>query len=1588
VGELAINVPDGKIYLRKSGSNGDEVQAAITTNSNNIGNVILSGSLSITGSLSVNGPINGTASYATTASYLTGTIASASYAINASTASLVNTASYALTASFLIGSIQSASYALNASTASYVESAKTASYISFSNVYDITNATQFIGTASYATNATNAASASWVPLPNNLVSSSAQLENNGSVSFTNASNVTFGQITASNAQIVNLTVQYITSSVIVTTGSNKFGNASSDIQEFTGSVEISGSLKVTGSINGNLTGTSSFASQALSSSYSNFASTASYVAFSQTASYVTLAQSSSVSEYAKTASYVQNAQSASYVALAQTASYVTLAQSSSVTEYAKTASYVTLSQTASYVALAQTASYITLAQTASYVTLAQSASIATSASYTVSASFSQTSSLSRTASFVSTLNQTVTISGSLNISGALNFSGDTGSVLFSSNADTFEFTGSMLVSGSLLLAGSIGVTGGITGSLLGTASYSSVALSSSYSQNSSTASYVASAQTASFAQTLASGTKITASGILSTGSNTFGSITSDVHKFTGSIYLSGSIYVNGTEFVSGGETSNITGSLFGTASWARNLVSGTKITSSGILSTGSNTFGSTQTDAHRFTGSIYLSGSIIVNGNEFVSGAETSNITGSLFGTASWARNLAAGTKITASGILSTGSNTFGSILSDIHKFTGSIYLSGSIYVNGNEVVSGTETGTITGSLFGTASWARNLTAGTKITASGILSTGSNIFGSTINDLHRFTGSVSISGSLIVNGNEVANVTGSLFGTASWASRAVTASNANTASYVTWANVYETTTDTFVGTSSYASVAATVQSGININATEITASSIQVTNLNVVTITSSIDYASGSNIFGNKSTDTHKFTGSVSITGSLSVDGTISGTASFATTASNVNYANVSGITSSSTFAGTASIALTASYLLGSISSASYADQAATASYLFGAIESASYALNAGTASYNISSSYALSASYAVSASYAKTASLSYSTSGSVRTGDITLAPTGANNPTITFVGANTSSIQLEVAQTGTVVFNGDAGSLLEIVDSLSGSLLSVNDLSGFPIFEVFSDDRIVAGAYNSNAFVVTGSSVGVGKLPNNAFALDINGNTALTGSINVSAGITGSLFGTASVATSISSGSKISVAAITASAVYASGSNTFGTKITDVHTVTGSMYLSGSLFVNGTDVSNLSGTGSLFGTASWAVNAINIASSSKISVAAVTSSFLYGSGSNIFGTKITDIHRFTGSIYLSGSLIVNGDEVANLSGSLFGTASWALNAINIASSSKISVAAVTSSFLYGSGSNIFGTKITDTHRVTGSMYLSGSLIVNGNEVANVTGSLFGTASWALNAVNVASSSKISIAAITASVVYGSGSNVFGTKQTDSHRFTGSIYLSGSIVINGSEFVSGGETSNITGSLFGTASYAITSSYVLTASYVANAATASYAFVSGSQNYISKYATNNTLGNSRIFDNGTNVGINTNTPNYTLEVSGSFVATSKSFLIAHPTIEGKKLQHGVVEGPEHSVYVRGKIDSDTITLPDYWVALVHEDTITVQLTPIGTNQNLVVKSVSLKKVVIENKSKTAKNINCYYYVQGERKDIPKINVEY
>ena len=119
-----------------------------------------------------------------------------------------------------------------------------------------------------------------------------------------------------------------------------------------------------------------------------------------------------------------------------------------------------------------------------------------------------------------------------------------------------------------------------------------------------------------------------------------------------------------------------------------------------------------------------------------------------------------------------------------------------------------------------------------------------------------------------------------------------------------------------------------------------------------------------------------------------------------------------------------------------------------------------------------------------------------------------------------------------------------------------------------------------------------------------------------------------------------------------------------------------------------------------------------------------------------------------------------------------------------------------------------------------------------------------------------------------------------------------------------------------------------------------------------------------------------------------INLGGTLNAVSKSFLIDHPTKLGFKLQYGSLEGPENGVYVRGKLTgSDTIKLPDYWTGLVDEDSITVTLTPIGATPSLhsvVSTSISEVKVI----ATAPGEINCYYVVYAERKDIQKLVVEF
>ena len=240
---------------------------------------------------------------------------------------------------------------------------------------------------------------------------------------------------------------------------------------------------------------------------------------------------------------------------------------------------------------------------------------------------------------------------------------------------------------------------------------------------------------------------------------------------------------------------------------------------------------------------------------------ENGPLTGSLFGTASYALDSVYSASLASrSTILESASSSFSTRVTSLVTDSGSFSTRAATL----EIASGSFSTRITNLVTDSGSFSSRAT--TLETASGSFST-------------RVTNLISDSGSfstrvtnLVTDSSSFSNRTATLETASGSFSTRVTNLVTDSSSFSARLSSY---TGSIFGTASYATKAETLVSGININAGLITASAISVTTLSVVTITSSIDYASGSNIFGTKSTDTQLFTGSVSMSGSLSVVGNV-----------------------------------------------------------------------------------------------------------------------------------------------------------------------------------------------------------------------------------------------------------------------------------------------------------------------------------------------------------------------------------------------------------------------------------------------------------------------------------------------------------------------------------------------------------------------------------------------------------------------------------------------------------------------------------------------------------------------------------------
>lgn len=108
------------------------------------------------------------------------------------------------------------------------------------------------------------------------------------------------------------------------------------------------------------------------------------------------------------------------------------------------------------------------------------------------------------------------------------------------------------------------------------------------------------------------------------------------------------------------------------------------------------------------------------------------------------------------------------------------------------------------------------------------------------------------------------------------------------------------------------------------------------------------------------------------------------------------------------------------------------------------------------------------------------------------------------------------------------------------------------------------------------------------------------------------------------------------------------------------------------------------------------------------------------------------------------------------------------------------------------------------------------------------------------------------------------------------------------------------------------------------------------------------------------------------------------MAKSKNFAIDHPLDKNKILMYSCLEGPENSVYIRGRSKERVIDLPDYWINLVDEETITVSITPIQGHQSLYVDKIENNKVYVIS---DVIEPHYFYHIFAERTDIAKLQVE-
>ena len=365
----------------------------------------------------------------------------------------------------------------------------------------------------------------------------------------------------------------------------------------------------------------------------------------------------------------------------------------------------------------------------------------------------------------------------------------------------------------------------------------------------------------------------------------------------------------------------------------------------------------------------------------------------------------------------------------------------------------------------------------------------------------------------------------------------------------------------------------------------------------------------------------------------------------------------------------------------------------------------------------------------------------------------------------------------------------------------------------------------------------------------------------------------------------------------------------------------------------------------------------------------------LFVSGSTRFGLVSTQNHQFTGSVSVSGSV-----TAASFTGSLSGSITSALTASYLTPANSYTITNLTASNISASLTGSFGYVGIGTSSPTQKLHIqNGYLLVDTNAAV-------GSGIWmpdtngnpSLRIVTDQSSANFS------SIVNNWGANTNAGIMVGTVRSDGTAFQ----VRSGVTVTSGFSNDD------GTTRFIVNGDGNVG---IGTAAPAAKLEISGSSNSV-LLNIKSAISGAILYVSGSGaVGIGTsNVGAYTLQVSGSFAATTKSFVIEHPTKAGKKLIYGSLESPYHGIRLTGRDTlvngKSKIQLPDYIYKLILHDSVNIQLTGIKCNKTLYIDDINVPEnyfTIAYDKAifESYKDYDFFWDFTAIRADVPELQTE-